>query len=539
MVKRITLQQAQHAVGQQREWAYNAIDTISTYEISNVLDKSMDAVAKRTHDFYVAVQGPAVEMTTKGIKVDNLALEETVYALKKELTASQRNIAKNEQITSVWDRLEKVTGICQKSTRKDAKHTWEKGVPDGPERVCTSCGRSRMKIAPFNPKSDNDLKHLFYDLFKMKKQLNKDGNVTTDKEARGKLKAKYKRYEALIDEIDTFADKKKQLEFLAFRQTSDGRFKAGFNVGVTSTGRWSSNKDPFGHGANAQNITERHRHVFVADDGYELCYADLKQAESNIIAHEAGDEQYIEAHIQGDTHTYVTRLVWPEGVGGKPWTGDIKADKKIATSARPSWDDRPGHDYRFQSKAVQHGSNLGLTAFGLAIQKHIPVDAARDAQKRYFRAFPGIREYQRDIRQHVEAQEPITNSLGVRFRLFGRPWDEHTVKQGLAIKPQSTVGHIIGIGCWRIQRELPEVQLLAQVHDAILFQFPKGRYDMVYQALECMTVPIPITGQDGVTRVATVGTEAAVGHNWGHASEHNPQGLREIVFKSPTEWSIK
>jgi DNA polymerase I-like protein with 3'-5' exonuclease and polymerase domains len=226
-------------------------------------------------------------------------------------------------------------------------------------------------------------------------------------------------------------------------------------------------------------------------------------------------------------------LIWPEGVGGQPWTGDIFADKKLATSAFPVWDNKEGHDFRYQSKAVQHGSNLGLTPYGMAIQKRIPVAAATEGQARYFKAFPGIRTYQRYIRQTVEEQRPIITPLGVRFKLFGRPWEEHTYKEGLAVIPQSMVGHIISIGIWRIWVEMPEIQLLAQVHDAILFQFPKGQYDLVYKALELMSVPIPVHSLDGKDREILISTEAAVGPSWSHKE------LREITFTSPTEWKLK
>lgn len=540
----LDLTKAQGLKGQLGEWAYNAVDCLSTREISHVLDNRMKPEHHRAHDFYMALQGPAVEMTIRGMRVDESARQALVDELKKEIKGV--NKALQALVMPTWDVFEKETGVCLKSTRKDNKHSWAKGEADTPERKCTACGQSRMKVRAFNPNSDPDLMNLFYNKLAMKPIRNKDGNVTANKEARDRLKDKYPKHEEIIGLVNQHADLKKQLEFLAFKQSSDGRFKASFNVGVTNTSRWSSNKNPFGEGANAQNVTERHRHIFIADPGMELCYADLRQAESNIIAHEAGDEAYIEAHEMGDTHTYVTRLIYPEGINGDEWTGDIEKDGKIAKSHRPTWDDREGHDYRFQSKAIQHGSNLGLTPFGMAIQKRIPLHAAKDGQARYFRAFPGIRAYQADIRRHVEEQLPIMNALGISFKLFGRPWDEHTVKQGLAIKPQSTVGHVIAIGVYRIWRELAEVQLLAQVHDAILFQFPKGRYELVERALELMTVPLPIKGVDGKWRTTTIGTEAAVGLNWGHVGwdkkaqkETNPNGLREISFKPDHTWSIK
>lgn len=543
MAKKFSIDQAQGAVGFQKEAIYNALDTIATLMIDNELERRMTPADMRTHNFYMHIQGIALEMTIRGMLIDEQARERLRTELQKEQRKVERALVNHPTIKPIWDKTEKNTGACAAPSRKDGKHKWAKGVPDGPERTCDDCGANRMKIRPFKPTSDDDLKHLLYDLWKLKPITNKDGKITTDKEARERLRDRLKKSQELYREplelMDRVADIQKQLGFLKFR-TDDGRFHAGFNVGVTGTHRWSSNQDQIGRGSNAQNITEKHRHIFIADPGYMLVYADLKQAESNIIAHKAGDEEYIEAHRIGDTHTYVCRLVWPEGINGQKWTGDIKADKKIATSAAPKWDDRPGHDFRFQSKAVQHGSNLGLTSYGLAIQKRIPVEAAAEAQRRYFKAFPGIRSYQNFIRSSVEEQEPIITPLGVRFKQFGRPWDESSFKEALAVIPQSTVGHVISIGLWRIWHQLPEAQLLAQVHDAIVFQVPIGREDLIYDALELMEVPVKIVGVDGKERVTTIGTEAAVGLNWGHYDpEHNPDGVREIVFKSKTEWSLK
>jgi DNA polymerase I-like protein with 3'-5' exonuclease and polymerase domains len=166
----------------------------------------------------------------------------------------------------------------------------------------------------------------------------------------------------------------------------------------------------------------------------------------------------------------------------------------------------------------------------MAIQKRIPVDAAKEGQARYFAAFPGIRDYQSMIRSKVQNMEPIVTPFGIRFKLFGRPWDDHTYKEGLAVIPQSMVGYIVSIGAYRIFMELPEVQLLAQVHDALVFQTPIGRRDLGYKALQLMRVPVDVTDVRGTTRTLEIGVEAAVGKNWGHGSKTNPEGIHEIIF---------
>lgn len=527
-MKTLTVQQAQgYPKGQLRSWLYNAMDALGTREIADTVLPRLDPQQLRAYAFERAAQGPAMAMGSRGIRVDTFERDRAVKDMTKELRALERDINKVPELVAVWDLTEKVTGQCPSSTRKDGKHTWAKGEEDTPARLCTACGRSRMTIKPFNPNSSHQAKHLLYELLKLKRQYNKEGEVSADEEALQKLLIRYPKHAAILEPILAARGLAKQIGFLKTRLTPDGRFTSSFNVGAAWTFRWSASSDPYGQGGNAQNISERHRKIFQSDPGYELVYADLKQAESNIVAHLAGDEQYIEAHASGDVHTYVTRLVWPD----MPWTGDLKADKKIAKTL-PDWDQAPGHDFRFQSKRIQHGSNFGLTPFGIAIIAHIPVAQAAAAQRAYFKAFPGIKGWQDHIKDRVRQGLPLVSPLGIKTRLFGRPWDEHTFKQGYSVLPQGTVAHIINLAAWNIWQHLDpaELMLLAQIHDALLWQQPLGHRDTLRRAIELMTIPVPVTDYKGVTRMAMIEAEAAVGLNWGHQTEDNPEGLVEVTF---------
>jgi DNA polymerase I-like protein with 3'-5' exonuclease and polymerase domains len=163
---------------------------------------------------------------------------------------------------------------------------------------------------------------------------------------------------------------------------------------------------------------------------------------------------------------------------------------------------------------------------------HIPVKEAQLAYDNYHAAFPGIQVWQRQTKAQVLESQPLVNPLGRRIRLFGRPWDGHTYKQGLSYRPQSGVADILDLALWRVWHEHdPElVQTLAQVHDAILGQYPDGLRERAIMALEeGMTIPTPITGADGVERVMVIPVEIAVGSNWGKRSEDNPGGLVEVA----------
>lgn len=248
------------------------------------------------------------------------------------------------------------------------------------------------------------------------------------------------------------------------------------------------------------------------------------QGESNLVAHLSGDERYIAAHLGGDVHTFVTRFVWPD----MDWTGDLKLDKKIAKQL-PPWDPVEGHDYRFQCKRIQHGGNYGLTPEGISMIAHIPRSAARRAYENYMTEFPGIADWQASVQYRVKNELPLVNPLGFSITLLGRPWDKHTFRQGLAFGPQSTLAMIENIALWRVWYYLEEhgVYLMAQVHDALLGEYPEGRQDLARLLLKHMSIPVAVTDIHGKERIMNIGVEAAIGKNWGHVSKDNPKGIDE------------
>jgi DNA polymerase I-like protein with 3'-5' exonuclease and polymerase domains len=206
----------------------------------------------------------------------------------------------------------------------------------------------------------------------------------------------------------------------------------------------------------------------------------------------------------------------------------MSKDKKIAKQL-PPWDPVEGHDWRFQAKRIQHGSNYGLSPYGIAMIAQIPLEQAKLAYERYMTEFDYIPAWHGWMRQQVREQRPLINPLGREVELVGRPWDDHTWRQGLAFLPQSTLADIEDLAMWRVWHdlELQGLQLLAQVHDAILFQYPRGELSLVREALQRMRIPLPVTDFQGTTRMAVIGVEAAVGRNWGHKGPDNPYGIDE------------
>lgn len=522
MAKVITLQEARDLpLGQLRDWAYNALDTTGTREIADVLLPRLNEATARTYAFERALQAPALAMMLRGVRVDETLRNDMVKALRRELKKDLDGVGKMQQILEVWDGTEKETGFCPMEFGKH--HKWPRGVADSPDRLCERCHAPRIKPKAFEPNSSDQVQHLFYDLLKVPPMLNKKHEVSADEDVLERIGAKYATLKPITDAILSVRDKAKQLGSLSARLTPDGRYPSSFNIGAAWTGRQSSSKNPYSLGGNLQNVAERHRAAFTSDPGYDIGYADYMQGESNIVAHLSGDPKYIEAHKGGDVHTFVTRYVWPNMQ--PPWTGDLKLDKKIAKQL-PTWDNVPGHDFRFQCKRIQHGSNYGLTPFGISMIAHIPFPEAKAAQRNYYTEFEYIPAWQQWVGGEIREHKALVNPLGRTITLFGRPWDGHTWKQGLAFLPQSLLADMDNIAMWRVWMELESegVHLLAQVHDALLFQFPRGRLDLARRVAAIMSFPVHVTDINGVTREMRIGSEVAVGRNWGHFNDDPTQG---------------
>jgi DNA polymerase I-like protein with 3'-5' exonuclease and polymerase domains len=548
---KVNLDQAQALTGELKFSSYAALDTTGTLEIYQLLEKLLDPDQRRIYEWNKKQLAPSLAMTLRGIRVDQPTREKLAKGLEKTLVKTEAQIAQLPSVTALWDGWELETGRCRsgpqpKKVKIDGKmmvveytplHKWPRSPEKGKKlptegMLCERCGAARRRYKPFEPGSAAQVKHLLYDLHKLPYRMDKTGKVTANEEALASLAEmesprKFLGTRELCTALLEHRDLVKQLGFLRAKLSPKGRFHASFNVAAAWTGRWSSSKDPFGVGSNLQNIGEQHRHIFLSDPGMTMFYADLKTAESLLVAYLSGEENYIEAH-KGDVHTYVCRLLWPD----EPWTGDIKKDKKIASTTLPAWDNVPGHDLRFQSKRVQHGSNYGLTPYGMARIAHIPVAVAVEAQRAYFTAFPNIREWQKSIAALVKGGLPIYNALRRVVWLMGRPWDDHTRKQGLSFPPQGGVGDVLNLGLYRVWRDCdPQlIMLLAQVHDAILGQFPDEMQSAALEALRrLMSVPHEVQDIYGKVRTCTIPVEIAIGKNWGKRGAENPEGLKEVA----------
>lgn len=478
---------------------YNGLDCLVTAEVFENLMDQASPEALRIYRWQMACQNMAMAAQLRGILVDDQARTEAMVDLAKDERKAIADL--NGLHGAIWDRYDKVTKGC---TSESGRHKWPRGEPDE-TRKCELCGKARMAKTKVNPHSTYDCARLFYDLLGAQVVRNREGGRTTDKEALEKIEVRQPKLASTVEAVRGGRFARKMHGVLKSGISPDGRFHFSLNVGGTYTGRWSSNEDCFGYGTNAQNITEKLRRVFIADPGKELFYADLAQAESRCVAYLAEDQGYIDAHIYGDVHTNVCRLIWPE----LPWTGDDARDHEIADGTMADFD--PEHSYRWHSKRAQHGLNYGLSYKGLARIVHIKEAAAADIRRRYFAQFPGLPVWHKSCATTLAAVGELTTPLGRTCQFLGRLWDPATIRQAIAYVPQSMVGDILNIGLYRVWHDLDpdRLQVLGQVHDAILGQTAKGDSATIEEVKARMVFPIPVMG-----RVMEIPVDCKRGPNW-------------------------
>jgi DNA polymerase I-like protein with 3'-5' exonuclease and polymerase domains len=479
------------------EQVYNALDACLTHEIFGTLQQQIPQ-AVPAYSFELALQAPVLEMMLRGFRVDPAARELGIQTVKGELARLEYIIM--ELASAILDR---------KVSKRNPK------------------GKLIL------PGSSLQLKELFYENL---------GITPIKVWEKGELKFPMNR--EVIEQIEDYfqarpiaaailshRDKTKELQVLETEVDEDWRMRTSYNIGGTKSARFSSSKSPTGSGTNLQNITEELRHILTADPGYVLCGIDAEQSDSRMVGYMCGllfdDWTYLDACESGDLHTYVARMTWPNDL---PWNGDLKKDRKIAEAIYYRH-----FSYRDCTKKLGHGTNFLGKAPTLSRLIHIPKSLIIPFQEKYFDAFPAIPKWQAWTASELQSKQQLTSIHGRKRDFFDRTNADETVRKGLAFLAASATADNLNLGMWKIWRFMPEVQVLAQVHDAVYFQFKEteDRKAIVAKAQELLK--LPLTAPNG--RIFTVPTEVKLGYNWGNyvppdlkegKPERNPRGLRKL-----------
>ena len=272
-----------------------------------------------------------------------------------------------------------------------------------------------------------------------------------------------------------------------------GRVHTSFNQTGASTGRLSSS-DP-----NLQNIPirtdigKRVRRAFVAREGELLLSADYSQIELRVLAHMANDPTLLEAFEKGEDPHAVTAAE----VLGIPF--------ESVTS-----------DHRRVAKMVNYGVLYGMSDYGLAERTGLPSAEASGFIQRYFQRFGTVKAFQEGVIAKAEDEGYAETLLGrrryipeIRSRIFGVR--QAAIRQTVNAPIQGSASDIVKIAMIRVaeflEHEAPDVHMLLQVHDELLFEGPEAELRRIAPDL----VEIMVSALDMAARLHV---DLKIGPNW-------------------------
>ena len=71
---------------------YNGIDVLATRQVWDAIEPQLDPTTSATYDFSRALQGPAIEMALRGVRVDRARLSEVLDEFYDKIDFLERNL---------------------------------------------------------------------------------------------------------------------------------------------------------------------------------------------------------------------------------------------------------------------------------------------------------------------------------------------------------------------------------------------------------------------------------------------------------------
>jgi len=351
---------------------------------------------------------------------------------------------------------------------------------------------------PFNLSSPKQLGEIFFDKLGLPVvKKTPSGARSTDEEVLEKLAqdyplpAKLLEHRSLSKLKNTYTDK---LAHMALPRT--GRVHTHYAQAVAVTGRLSSNEP------NLQNIPvrtpegRRIRQAFIAPPGRVIASADYSQIELRIMAHLSGDEALLRAFHDGlDVHRATAAEVFGVAL------------------------DQVSSEQRRFAKVINFGLIYGMSSFGLAKNLGIDNQAAAAYIDRYFQRYPGVKRYMDDTVALAHAQGYVETVFGRRLVLpdingGSGPRKKAAERAAINAPMQGTAADLIKKAMVAVQDRLdaaqPDVLLIMQVHDELVFELPADKADWLRQEVPALMAGV---AQLKVPLLAEVG----VGANWEQA----------------------
>ena len=169
-------------------------------------------------------------------------------------------------------------------------------------------------------------------------------------------------------------------------------------------------------------------------------------------------------------------------------------------------------EMRRKAKAVNFGMIYGISAFGLAKQLGIGRKEAADIQEKYFKEYPGIKEYMEKTKIFAKENGYVANMFGRKCMLpmiKDSNFSMRSFSERAAINAplQGANADIIKLAMIEIDKKFMELDLktkmILQVHDELVFEVPESELDQVEILVKkimqnVVTLQVPLVVDVGV-----------------------------------------
>ena len=244
----------------------------------------------------------------------------------------------------------------------------------------------------------------------------------------------------------------------------DSKIHTIYNQTLTRTGRLSSSYP------NLQNIPTRYeyakliRKAFIPENDF-IMSSDYSQIELRILAHLSKVPKLVEAFKKGmDIHTKTAMEIF-------------NVREAEVTS-----------EMRRQAKAVNFGIVYGISGFGLSENLDMPITEAQDFIKKYFEAFPGIKEYMDEVVEIAKEKGYVTTIMNRKRTIDELRNTNYMIRQAgeriaLNTPIQGSSADIIKKAMIEIHNKFKELKLqskmILQIHDELIFDVKNEEKDVI------------------------------------------------------------
>ena len=328
-----------------------------------------------------------------------------------------------------------------------------------------------------------------------KPKMTKTKQYSTDEEYLQSFAGKH----PIVDNILTYRGVKKLLSTYveALPQLINpvtGRIHTSYNQAVTATGRLSSTNPNLQNIPVRDDMGRRIREAFVpSDSDHVLLSADYSQVELRLMAHLSGDEQLVDAFLQGaDIHSATAAKLYHKSI-------------EEVTS-----------DERRKAKTANFGIIYGISAFGLSQRLDIPRGEAKELIEGYFATYPQVKEYMDRAIAEAKERGYVVTAFG-RRRYLHDITSRNAVARGVAERNainapiQGSAADIMKLAMIEIHRRFKaegiESKMILQVHDEVVVDTLRSELNRVKQIV-----------QESMESVASLRvpliSDAGIGENW-------------------------